>query len=320
MDVLIDTDPAMGTLGSDPEDSFAIALALASPELTVRALTCVQGNVPVRHSLANAQHLLELLDRTDVPVAAGEERPLFGDRRPEQLRWLAEKDAWERVVPPAERPYPSPRAVETILRAARESDGLTLVANGPLTNDAAALAADPDLAGRLERLVVMGGAFEVAGNITPFAEFNFFMDPEAAQVVLSSGIEPVLVGLDVCNQTQLTSEQVEAAGVSTDLGRFVRRSCAPWFARLAESGEGGLHLFDTLALASTFRPELLETEPALVHVETASDAMAGASVAWLPGRPSRWSRPDRPDNARVATAVDLEAFDALFADRVLARL
>ena len=94
MDVLIDTDPGMGTLGSEPEDSLAVTMALVSPEVTVRAITCVQGNVPVRHSYANAAHLLELLGRTDAPLAAGEERPLLGARRREQLRWLAESIAW----------------------------------------------------------------------------------------------------------------------------------------------------------------------------------------------------------------------------------
>ena len=104
-------------------------------------------------------------------------------------------------APPAARatPYAQPRAVETILRTARTSDGLTIVAIGPLTNLAAALVADPALSDRLEKVVVMGGAFEVPGNITPTAEFNFFMDPEAAQIVLEAGVRPVLVGLDVCH-------------------------------------------------------------------------------------------------------------------------
>jgi inosine-uridine nucleoside N-ribohydrolase len=96
VDVLIDTDPGMCTLGAEPEDSLAIALALRSPEVTVRSITCVQGNVPVRHSYANAAYLLELLGRTDVPLAAGEERPLLGGQRREQLRWLAERDAYDR--------------------------------------------------------------------------------------------------------------------------------------------------------------------------------------------------------------------------------
>jgi inosine-uridine nucleoside N-ribohydrolase len=318
MDVLIDTDPGMGTLGSDPEDSLAITMALASPEVTVRAITCVQGNVPVRHSYANAAQLLELLGRTDIPLAAGAERPLLGSSRPGPLRWLAERDGSDRVLPAARPPYPEPRAVELILRSARESDGLTIIAIGPLTNVAAALVADPGLGDRLERVVVMGGAFEVPGNVTPTAEFNFFMDPEAAQIVLASGLRPVLVGLDVCHQTHLTSRQLATTGFTTDLGRFVQRACASW---LPAGGDAeGPHLYDTLAVAGAFRPELLTLEPAFVQIETASEALAGTSVAWLPGRPSTWSRPDGGDNALVATGVDVAGFDALFGERVLSRL
>jgi purine nucleosidase len=318
VDVVIDTDPGMGTLGADPEDSLAVTLALASPEPTVRGITCVQGNVPLRHSYANAAHLLELLARTDVPLGAGAERPLLGERRDAQLRWLAERDGSERVIPAAEPPFPEPRAVDLIRCAARESDGLTIVAIGPLTNVAAALLADPELAERLERVVVMGGAFEVPGNVTPTAEFNFFMDPEAAQIVLDAGVHPVLVGLDACHRTHLTRTQLAGRGFESPLGRFVQRSCAAWLPTADD--EDGPHLYDSLALAAALRPEILTLEPALVRIETTSDTLAGTSVAWLPGRASAWSRPDRPDNALVATDVDVEAFDALFDQRVLSQL
>jgi inosine-uridine nucleoside N-ribohydrolase len=320
MDVLIDTDPGMGTLGSEPEDSLAVAMALVSPEVTVRAITCVQGNVPVRHSYANATYLLELLGRTDVPLAAGEERPLLGARRREQLRWLAERDAFDRVLPVAQPPFAEPRAVELILRTARASDGLTIVAIGPLTNLAAALVADPFLADRLEAVVVMGGAFEVPGNITPTAEFNFFMDPEAAQIVLESGVQPVLVGLDVCHQTHLTNRQIAATGFNTEFGRFVQCACESWLPAVEASEDEGPNLYDTLAVACAFRPELLTVEPAFVQIETASEAGAGASMAWLPGRWSVWSRPNGADNALVATGVDVAGFEALFTERVLAQL
>jgi pyrimidine-specific ribonucleoside hydrolase len=99
LDVLIDTDPGMGTLGSDPEDSLAITLALACPELTVRAITCVHGNVPVRHSYANAAHLLHVLRRSDVPLAAGAEGPLLSRRRGPS-RWLAERDGLDGLFRP----------------------------------------------------------------------------------------------------------------------------------------------------------------------------------------------------------------------------
>jgi inosine-uridine nucleoside N-ribohydrolase len=166
----------------------------------------------------------------------------------------------------------------------------------------------------------MGGAFEVPGNVTPTAEFNFFMDPEAAQIVLESGVRPVLVGLDVCHQTHLTSRQIAATGFTTELGRFVRRACASWLPATTASEDQGPHLYDTLAVAGAFRPELLTVEPAFVQIETASEAGAGTSIAWLPGRPSAWSRPNDGDNALVATGVDVAGFEALFADRVLARL
>ncbi len=310
MDLLIDTDPAMGTLGCDPEDCLAIAMALASPEVRVRAITCVQGNVPVRHSYANAAHLLTLLGHAGVSLAAGHERPLLNGG--EQLRWLAETDGYERVIPAARPPYPQPRAVELILHTARQSEGLSIIALGPLTNIAAALVADPALVDRIGALTVMGGAFEAPGNITPTAEFNFFMDPEAAQIVVDSGLRPVLVGLDVCHQTHLTHRQIAAAGFTSPLGEFVRRACAAW---LPTGDEDGPHLYDSLAMAAAIRPELVTLEPALVSIEPAT----GTSAAWLPGRSSAWSRPAGADNALIATAVDLAAFEAMFGERVLAQ-
>ena len=160
----------------------------------------------------------------------------------------------------------------------------------------------------------MGGAFEVPGNVTPTAEFNFFMDPEAAQIVLDAGVRPVLVGLDVCHRTQLAPSQLADAAFDTELGRFIQHACAAW---LPDAGsDDGPYLYDSLTVAAALDPELLTLEPALVHVEPA----VGTSIAWLPDRPSAWSRPARGENALVATGVDAEAFTALFADRVLGQL
>jgi purine nucleosidase len=316
MDVVIDTDPGIGTVGVDPEDSLALAMAFGSPELEVRAVTCVQGNVPVRHSVASAARVLELLDQQHVPLAAGRERPLADGTRQAQLRRLAESDRRDRVLPAFDGPLGDVRAVELIIRTARECAGLTLVAIGPLTNVAAALLADPSLAGRLEHVVVMGGAFETPGNVTPTAEFNFFMDPEAAQIVLAAGVTPVLVGLDVCHRTHLTRDQLADVGFSSPFGRFLREACADWLL----DNDDGPHLYDSLAVACAIKPDMFELTPAFVHVETASEPLSGTSVAWLPGRASAWSRPDVLDNALVATDVDLEAFEELFSERVLARL
>ena len=263
MDVVIDTDPGLGTPDAEPEDALAITLALGSPELDVRAITCVHGNVPHRDGYANAARLLALLGRDDVPLAAGHEGPLA--------------DA-----------EPRPRAVDTILDRAR-----ALVAIGPLTNVAAAVRADPSLVDRLERVVIMGGAFTVPGNVTPTAEFNFAEDPEAAQVVLDAGVRPVLVGLDVCHQTHLPRLRPR-----TELGRYFQHVAEPWLA------SDGPYLYDTLAVAAAIRPELLTVEPARVHIEADGTSVAAG---------------DEDGNALVATGVDVEAFDALFAERVLSR-
>ena len=264
MDVVIDTDPGLGTPDAEPEDALAITLALGSPELDVRAITCVHGNVPLRDGYATATRLLALLEREDVPLAAGHAGPL-ADREPR------------------------PRAVDVILDCARG-----LVAIGPLTNVAAALLADPSLADRLERVVIMGSAFAVPGNVTPTAEFNFAEDPEAARVVLDAGVRPVLVGLDVCHQTHLPPVRPRTA-----LGAYFEQVAVPWLA------SDGPYLYDSLAVAGAIRPDLLTVESAFVRIED-----DGTSVA---------RRADDGGNALVATGVDVEAFDALFAERVLSR-
>jgi inosine-uridine nucleoside N-ribohydrolase len=316
MNVLIDTDPGLGSVGADPEDALAITMALNSPELTVRAITCVHGNVPVEHSLANLRNLLELLERTEVPWAAGHELPL-AERRQPQREWLDERAGCARVIPAATRPFPEPRAIELILQTARAVGRLTIIAIGPLTNLAAALRADPLLATRLERVVIMGGAFAVPGNTTPTAEFNFFMDPEAAEIVLSAGVNPVLVGLDVCHQVRLGRTDLDATGPPTRLGRFLQRACPDW---LPGPGQDGPYLYDSLAMAAVLDDQLLTLEPAHVTVETTGRATAGTSVAWLSGRPSAFLPPDAPANALVATGVDRDRFQTLFAQRVLTHL
>jgi inosine-uridine nucleoside N-ribohydrolase len=133
-------------------------------------------------------------------------------------------------------------------------------------------------------------------------------------------VQPVLVGLDVCHRTHLTRAQVASAGFESALGRFVKRACAAWLPSTQTAPEDGPHLYDTLAVAGVVAPALLTVEPAFVQVETASDVLAGTSVAWLPGRASAWSRLRREANALVATGVDVAGFEALFAERVLARL
>lgn len=312
----------MGTLNSDPEDSFAITLASNSQEATLVAITVVQGNVPLRHGYANAKHLLELLGISgDIDLAAGASTPVADrDARPEQYRWLDEKDSWERKIAAIDAPYPHESAVETIRRCAEQYDDLVIAAIGPLTNIAAAIREHPHIVDRISRLVVMGGAFEEPGNITPTAEFNFFMDPEAAQAVLDSGITPVVVGLDVCHRTSLSKTQLDIIGTKSELGMFVEESCAGWLTAMEAAGWAGLHLFDSLAVAAALQPDLVSTEPVWMEIDTSQNATGGTSVAWLPNRPSGWTRPTEAVNAYVATDFDASRFKKLVEDRILTLL
>src|SRR3954454_15169192 len=132
-----------------------------------------------------------------------------------------------------------------MLQTARASGHLTIVAIGPLTNIAVALLADPLFATRLDRLVVMGGAFEVPGNVTPTAEFNFFMDPEAAEIVLGAGLRPMLVGLDVCHQVRVSGIQLDATAPCGKLGPHLSRACPEW---LPAGGKAGPYLCDSPAV------------------------------------------------------------------------
>jgi inosine-uridine nucleoside N-ribohydrolase len=320
MRIVIDTDPAMGSLGGDPEDSFAIILALNSPEFTIEALTIVQGNVPVEHGYANARHLLSLLGRGEVPVLRGLGEPLDA-RRTDQRAWLAQRRSLQRIAPLVEPPAGEPGAVDFLVETILENPGeITLVTIGPLSNLAAALRREPAIAGKLAGLVAMGGNARVPGNITPLAEFNFWADPEAAAIVLASGLRMKMVGLDVCEQTHLREEQVRALQQSPHaVAKFVGDSVAP-FIELRRNllGAADLHLYDSLAVAAAFRPDLVETRPAFVAVETEGRRTQGATVAYLDPIARLWETADA--NADVALEVRSAEFEQLFHARVIQRL
>jgi purine nucleosidase len=318
MRIILDTDPAMGSAGGDPEDGFAILLALHSPELRVEGVTVVQGNVPVEHGYANAVHLLDGLGRQDVPVYAGVERPL-DPRRRLQRAWLEQRGRLERLVPSVAPTAGHPHAVDFLIQTVLENPGeIVLVTIGPLSNVARALARESSLAGKIPRIVMMAGAATVPGNITPAAEFNVWADPEAAQQVFESGVPITMVGLDVCEQTRLgedTVERLEAA--SSELARFVARSVRPWIElRRNVFGVDDLHLYDSLAVAAAFRPELVRTREAFVAIETEGTHTAGATVSYL-NPLLRAALTRREPNADVALEVESAAFEALFAERVI---
>ncbi len=217
--IIIDTDPGV-------DDAMAIFLALRSPELKVEAITAVSGNVPLEMTLPNALRLVEIAGRTDVPVAGGASVPLV--RRLITAKYVHGNNGLGGVEFPAAKLKPvSETAVQLISRLVRGNPGqITIVAVGPLTNIATLLRADPEIARMIPQIVIMGGSLS-GGNITPAAEFNLYVDPEAARIVFDSGIPLTMVGLDVTEKVLLREEHIRALegsqeAVSQAAGKIMR--------------------------------------------------------------------------------------------------
>lgn len=304
--IVLDTDLAMGAPGSDIDDGFALALALADPGIKVEVVTTVGGNSDVVTSTRLTKELLALLGREDVPVVTGASAPLDPAlRRPD--------------APPVGTSGHA--AVEIVCRATAEPGELTVVAIGPLTNIALALTIEPGLASAVKEVVVMGGVYLEQTNVASMpGEYNFWCDPHAAQVVLSSGVPLRLVGLDVTRRVRLTRD--DARELARSGGRFAALAAEAtegWISYQEEvkPGEeleqGSCALHDPLAVAVVTRPDLVTWKDAHVSVETAGRVTRGVAVADL----LMWKDPPAP-NCRIATAVDAEAFRELFLGRMAA--
>ena len=199
--VIIDTDPGV-------DDALAILLALRSPELQVEAITPVAGNVPLEFTLPNALKLVEIAGRTDVPVAGGARHPLVrklvtGEHVHGNNGLAGVEFPEPKIKPVAES---APEMIRKIVKA--NPGEITIVAVGPLTNVALALRADPDLAAKIKAIVIMGGSLS-GGNVTPAAEFNLYVDPEAARIVFDAGVPLTMVGLDVTRKVLFTDERLK---------------------------------------------------------------------------------------------------------------
>ncbi len=320
--IILDTDPGIGTPGSDVDDGLAIALALRHPACELLGLTIVAGNVPHEEGLPNALRLLEIAGRHDVPVVAGATRPLVRDPGPIRERMAGRRQqAVERFwdLPPLDPPRLAPapgRAAEFIAATVRERPGeVSVVAIGPCTNVAAALLLDPAVAGAVAEIVVMGGAIRVPGLVNPAVEFNIGCDPDAAAVVLGSGAPVTLVPLDVTTRTFLTPRDLDrlAAG-GTPLHDFLARTSRPWL-RFAMEARGlpGFWLHDPLALAYALDPPILGLTPMHVAVELRGEWTTGQLLGY-PASARFLVPPPGPVNARVAMDVDEPRFMKVFLD------
>lgn len=316
MRVIIDTDPAMGVLGSDPEDAFAISYCLNSEDIDVAGVTVVNGNVPADLAYRNARHILDLHEARDVPLAVGPGRPISASRS-DVLAWQELRRGQDVISPPVELP-PIAAPAQIIDSVMSSAEPTTVLAIGPLTNLALAVLLEPRLAQRVTRIVAMGGKGRGPGNVTPEAEFNFWCDPDAAAIVLAAGWPITMVTLEVCHRVRMTRDLFDSVTIGTPFGKFAQQSCAPWFDMHLDEKATGFPLFDTLAAAVLRTPSLVSTERACVEVETSHGPAAGADACWLDH--DVLGRPLASTNVDLAVDVDAEAFLDRFTARVLRRL
>ncbi|MEO9339433.1 nucleoside hydrolase [Mesorhizobium sp. SB112] len=304
--IIIDTDPGQ-------DDAVAILLALASPELEILGITAVAGNVPLKLTENNALKICELAGKTDIKVYSGAVRPLLRELvTAEEVHGKTGLDGPDLPEPQMklQPQYAVDFIVETLL--AHEAGTVTLCPLGPLTNIALALLREPKIAPRIKQIVLMGGGFFEGGNITPAAEFNIFVDPHAADVVLKSGVPIVMMPLDVTHKALTTAPRVAAIRA---LGNKVGTATAEmleFFERfdVEKYGSDGGPLHDPCVIAYLLKPELFKGRLCNVTVEIGSELTMGMTVVdW-------WGVTKRPKNAQVMREIDHDGFFALLTERL----
>ncbi len=308
-EIILDVDAGI-------DDALAIMLALRSPEVRLRAITAVSGNVHVDKASVNALKVLEALDVSSVRVAKGMAKPLLRDLEVAEDFHGAD-GLGDSNLPAPKLQLDKRHAVDLLLgETAADPKHMTVVATGPLTNIATALLREPHFAENVRELVIMGGAYGVTpygfGNMSPVAEFNIYVDPEAASVVFKSGIRITAVGLDVTTDPKatLTKELYQTIERSENSqAKFVVQ-----ITRQLMTKYGFMHLHDPMAAAIAADPSLVTTRKYHVQVETTGQLTRGQTIAdrrdWLPesyrGQP----------NANVCTSVDGKRFLEMFMERV----
>jgi purine nucleosidase len=308
--IIIDTDPGQ-------DDAVAILLALASPEdFDILGIVAVAGNVALAQNARNALKILELAGRSDIPVHAGCERPL--KRRLVTAEYVHGETGLDGPDLPAptlqlEDKHGVDFIIETL--TAHDAGSVTLCCLGPLTNIAMALVKAPSIAGRIKEIVMMGGGYFEGGNITPVAEFNIYVDPEAADVVMRSGVPIVMVPLDVTHMILSTPERldrIKANGNRCSTAVYEMLSFSQTF-DLKKYGSKGAPLHDPCVMAYLIKPELFEGRYINVTIETASELTMGMTVA------DYWGVSGRAHNVHYLRTGYAEGFYHLLTER-LARL
>lgn len=329
--VILDTDPGI-------DDSLAILLALASPELELACVTVTGGNCPLENGIRNARNVLAVAQRSDVPAYGGVALPLI---RPPftALETHGDTGLGYAHLPESEHACATTHGVDALIDTIMAQPGkVTLVAVAPLTNVAMAIRKEPRIVQAVREVIIMGGAIRADGNTTSLAEFNFFVDPHAAHIVLESGMPMTLVPWDITRDVLLTSEHLERLrAVDSPVTKFVTDATRYYIEfHLGTFGYEGCSINDPVALALAFRPDLATTEAVHIAIEYNSELTIGKSVMSYIGHnnrepdehdisgfdskmwPAQWRRAYRPrPNVRLVTAFNTPAFIDMFVSRIV---
>jgi inosine-uridine nucleoside N-ribohydrolase len=307
--VIIDTDPGI-------DDAAAILMGLGSPELRVEALTTVFGNASVAHSTVNALRLLEAARRTDIPVYQGVGK-CYNFTEPTYAPQVHGSDGfgdvpWPLPKTPPQRRHAVPELIDRVLGAPGE---ITVVALGRLTNLALAISIEPQVATALRSLIVMGGAITVPGNASPVASANLWGDPEAADVVYRSGAKIVQIGLDVCDQVEISAAQQRRVWQADTAATRLLQTLTPYLqASYRRRGllrdPDSIRYNDVPAVAYVIDPSLFTCQNAYMRIETQGLRTRGQTVADLRVQGSA------SPNVTVAFGVDAVRLTHLWVERV----
>ena len=305
--IIIDTDPGQ-------DDAVAILLALASPDdLEILGITAVAGNVPLPLTEKNARIVCELAGKPETLVFAGCDAPIA--RKLVTAEHVHGKTGLDGpTLPDPTMPLQDQHAVDFIIETLRaEEEGtVTLCPLGPLTNIAVALKRAPDIADRIQEIVLIGGAYFEVGNITPAAEFNIYVDPEAAKAVFACGAPITVMPLDVTHKALVTADRNAAfRALGTPVGIAVAEM-TDFFERFDKEkyGSTGAPLHDPCVTAYLIQPDLFTGRHINVEIETGSDLTLGMTVAdW-------WSVTDRAPNATFMGDINADGFFALLTERL----
>jgi len=308
--IIIDTDPGV-------DDAAALLLALASPELKVRAITTVYGNGNIENTTQNALTILNIANRRDIPVYPGVNKPLI--RRVRYGTRVHGINAFGGVVydPPSISPQPTHAALGIIKHVKESPDPVSIVALGPQTNVALALSLDHSIREKVKEIVVMGGAIFTYGNASAVASANFWYDPEAANIVYRSGAKIVQVGLDVCRKVVFSKWDFEKLQKANLPVTNMLTKITPFLASCYQeySKDYGVDDFvsynDVPAISYLVNSDLFEIRDYFVQISTHDEITRGQTVADIAGHL------DQPANVKVLFNVDAVSLKDLFIDRLI---